>query len=72
MANSSPPWAADHAMMACCLFALDKRPGVRHVEIGETLLRSIDKLVVKAAGYQYNTDCGNIQLCASIEASIEW
>ena len=25
MANSSPPWAAYRALMACCLVALDKR-----------------------------------------------
>ena len=37
MANSSPPWDAYCALMACCLVALDKRPGVRPVGIGETL-----------------------------------
>ena len=31
MANSSPPWAAYCALMACRLVALDKRPGVRGV-----------------------------------------
>ena len=34
MANSSPPWAAYRALMACCLVALNKRPGVRPVGIG--------------------------------------
>ena len=33
MDNSSPPWSAYHALMACCLVALDKRPGVYPVEI---------------------------------------
>ena len=33
MANSSPPWAAYCALMACCLVALDKRPGVCPVGI---------------------------------------
>ena len=37
MDNSSPPWAAYRALMACCLVALDKRPGVRPVGIGEML-----------------------------------
>ena len=37
MANSSPPWAAYRELMACRLVALDKRPGVRPVGIGETL-----------------------------------
>ena len=34
MANSSSPWAAYRALMACRLVALDKRPGVRPVGIG--------------------------------------
>ena len=28
MANSSTPWAAHGALMACCLVVVDKRPGV--------------------------------------------
>ena len=31
IANSSPPWAAYRALMACFLVALDKRPGLRPV-----------------------------------------
>ena len=34
MDNSSPPWAAYRALMACRLVALDKSPGVRPVGIG--------------------------------------
>ena len=37
MVNSSPPWDANRALMACRLVALDKRPGFRPVGIGETL-----------------------------------
>ena len=29
------------------------------------------KLVMREAGYQANTECGNIQLCAGLEAGIE-
>ena len=71
MANSSPPWAAYCALMACRLVALDKRPGVRPMGIGETLCRSLAKLVMRAVGYQAKTACGNLQLCAGLEASIE-
>ena len=60
MANSSPPWAAYRALMACRLVALDKRPGVRPVGIGETLFRALAKLVLRAAGDQAKTACGNI------------
>ena len=71
MANSSPPWAAYCTLMACRLVALDKRPGVHPVGIGETLRRALDKLVVRAAGDQAKTACGNLQLCAGLEAGIE-
>ena len=74
MANSSPPWSAYRALMACCLVALDKRPGVRPVGIGETLRRALDKLVMKADGDQAKTACGNLQLCAghTLWDSADW
>ena len=50
MANSSPPWAAYRALMACRLVALDKRPGLRPVGIGEMLRQALAKLVMRAAG----------------------
>ena len=71
MANSSPPWSAYRALMACHLVALDKRPGVRPVGIGETLRRALAKIVMRAAGDQAKTACGNLQLCAGLEAGIE-
>ena len=57
--------------MACCLVALDKRPGVRPVGIGETLCRALVKLVMRAAGDQAKTACGNLKQCAGLEAGIE-
>ena len=57
--------------MACCLVALNKRPGVHPVEIGETFRRDISKLVMRAEEDQANTACGSLQLCAGIEARIE-
>ena len=71
MAKSSPPWAAYCALMVCCLVALDKRPGVRPVGIGEMLRRALAKLVMRAAGEQVKTLCGNLQLCAGLEDGIE-
>ena len=71
MANSSPPRAAYCALMACRLVALDKRPGVHPVGIGETLRWSLNKLVKRAAGKQVKMACGNLQLCAGLEAGIE-
>ena len=39
--------------------------------IGETLRRSLSKLVMKAAGDQAKTVCGNLQLCAGLEVGLE-
>ena len=70
MANSSPPWVAYRALMACRLVSMDKIPGLRPVCIGETLRQALAKLVMRAAGDQAKTVCGNIQLCAGLEAGI--
>ena len=45
LANDHPPWAAYRALMACCLVALDKQPGIRHVGIGEVYRRLMAKAV---------------------------
>ena len=71
VANSSPPWAAYRALMACRLVALDKIPGVGPVGIRETLRQALDKLVMRAAGYQAKAASGNLQLCAGLTAGIE-
>ena len=52
MANFPPPWDAYRALMACRLLALDKIPGVCHVVIRETILRALDKLILREAGDQ--------------------
>ena len=52
MDNSSLPWAAYRALMEFCLVTLDKRPGVHPLGIGETIHRSISKLITRAAGDQ--------------------
>ena len=71
MANSSPPWAAYCALIACCLVVLDKSLGVRPVGKGETLRQALAKLIMRAAGDQAKTACGNLKLFAGLEAGIE-
>ena len=41
------------------------------VGIVETLCRDIAKIFMRAAGYQAKTMCGNLKLCAGLEAVIE-
>ena len=57
--------------MACCQVALDKNPGVRPTGIGETLRQDLNKLVMRAAGDQAKLVCGNLKLCAGLEAGIK-
>ena len=71
MDNFSTSWAAYRVLMACCLVALDKSPGVRPVGIGETPRRVLAKLVMRAARDQAKTACGNLQLCAVLEYGID-
>ena len=70
MANSSPPWAAYCALVECRLIVIDKGPGVRPVGIGETIRRALAKIVMRAAGDQAKKACGNVQMCAVLEADI--
>ena len=44
---------------------------MRPVGIGEMLCQDLDKLVIRAAGYQAKTACGNLQLCAGLKDVIE-
>ena len=67
----TPPRSAYRALMACRLVALNKWPRVRPMDIGETLRRDLAKLVMREAGDQAKTACGNLQLCAGLEAVIE-
>ena len=60
-----------HALMACHQVALDKRLGVRPIEIGETLHCAFAKLVSRAARDQAKTACVSLQMCAGLEAGIE-
>ena len=57
--------------MALRLVVLDKRSGVCPVGIGETLRQALAKLVMREARYQAKTSCGNLQICAGLEAGIE-
>ena len=71
MANSPPPCYSYRALMACCLVALNKRPGVRPVRIGETINQAIAKLAMRVMGDQDKTSYMSLQLCAGLEAGIE-
>ena len=47
--NERPPWAAYRALMDGRLIGLDKHPGVRLVDMGETRRRIMARSVLKVA-----------------------
>ena len=71
MDNFPLPWATYHTLIACCLVALNKSQGICSLEIGGTLHQDLAKLVMRAAGDQAKTACGNLHLCAGLKANIE-
>ena len=44
---------------------------MRPVGIREMFCQALVKLVMRVLGYHMKTDCGNIQLCTSLEAGTE-
>ena len=52
------------AFVACRLIALDKDPGVRPIEIGETCHRIISKAILAIVGQDIVDLPGSLQLCA--------
>ena len=49
----------------------NKSLGVHPVEVGETLCQALDKLVVSTYEDQSKMACGNLYMCACLEASID-
>ena len=70
LSNESLPWAAYHAFMSGWLIALDKKPGIRPVGVGETRQRLFSKIVLKVTGPGETMACQDDQLCAGLKAGI--
>ena len=68
LCNSIVSWDSIRALVANCLIALDKCPGIRPVRIGETLCRGIGKAVCTAAHLDAAFVCGSDQLCVAHQA----
>jgi hypothetical protein len=71
LCNESPPYAAYRALNAKREVGLDKQPGTRPLAIGEIWMRCVGKGLMHEAGDQAKLACGNVQLCAGLEAGIE-
>ncbi|KAL7475473.1 hypothetical protein ACHAW6_001386, partial [Cyclotella cf. meneghiniana] len=71
LTNTSPPWAAYHAMRQGCLIALDKQLCARPIQISETWMCAVYKRVLAQCGTDGKEACGNSQLCTGLEAVIK-
>lgn len=58
-------------LLACCLIALDKNPGVRPIGIGETPCCIIVKAVLAVTRFDIQDAAGSVQLCAGQIAGTE-
>ena len=59
------------SLLACCLIALDKCPGVRPIGICETARQIISKAVLSVARADLQAAAGSLQLCAGQIAGSE-
>ena len=71
LANSIVPWDDIRALISNRLIALDKYPGVRPIEIGESLRRIIGKAICSATRLDLAVICGTDQLCGGMKCGIE-
>ena len=71
LANTVVSWSDIRALMACHLVALDKCPGVRQIEIGETLQRILGKAVALVPKSDIEDVCGISQLCVGVLSGLE-
>ena len=51
--------------------ALDKQPGVRPIGVASAASRLLAKCTLKVIGDDAKAACGNVNLCAGLEAGIE-
>ena len=72
LANEAPSYATYRALNAGKMFAADKDPGVRPLAAAESWMRCMAKCVLYGECKVLAREaCGNVQLCAGLEAGIE-
>ena len=71
IANKIPPWAAYCAFMSGRLIALEKKPGVPPVGIGETWRQLFAKCVMRVTGPEATRTCQYEQICDRLKSGID-
>ena len=71
LSNNVLEWDDVRALMANCLIALDKCPGVLPIGIGEALRRILGKVVALITRSDLEEVCGTDQLCSGLCSGLE-
>ena len=71
LGNGRPPWSAYRALMSDRQIGLDKEPGIRLVEVGETWRRMMAKCLLWVVGPEAKVSCSTTQLAGGLETGIE-
>ena len=71
MSNGRPPWAAYRAMIRGRMIAMDKKPGIRPVGLGDSWRQMMAKCLLQVMGQEAKAACGKAQLAGGVESGIE-
>ena len=70
LVNQNSPWAAYKAFIFGRLIALNKRPGIRPVGVGETWRHIFTKFVLRLAGPEATNTCQYDHICSRLKVLI--
>ena len=71
LGNGKTPWDAYSTLMSRRIIALDKKPGIRPIGVGETWCRMMAKCLLRVTGQEAKSDCRTEQMAGEVEAGIE-
>ena len=69
--NGLPSYASYQAVNASCILAADKNPGIHPLACGEVWTQCWAACNLANTRVGAKNTCGNVQLCAGLEAAIE-
>eukprot|EP00957_Ditylum_brightwellii_P159534 12144378-Ditylum_brightwellii.AAC.1 len=71
LASTRPAWAVYRTLVAGCLIAMDKCPGIHPVGVGKILLQMMGKCIIFVCREEATQACGIQLLCSGLKAGIE-